>query len=205
VGPTETDIPRRKFIATATIAIGGVIGLALTIPIAGSLVPEVGAGGTNWTPLDAAGWKELQIATDKPVNINISLNVKDAYLPRQTAAQSVWGIKVKDLSRFKSARPDLFSSAGRDTLPYSLVTMGFAIFSPVCPHLGCSYVWDDNANRFICHCHGSQYTYEGEHVAGPAARGLDPLPLREHSGNAQIEWIRYAPTIPSRLVVSYVD
>jgi menaquinol-cytochrome c reductase iron-sulfur subunit len=199
------EISRRKFMANATIAIGGVIGLGLAIPIVGALIPDVGSGGASWTPLDAAGWKQLQTATDKAIKIDINLKSKDAYLPEQSAPQSVWGIKVKDPAKFKADRPDLFGPAGKDSLPYSIVNLGFVIFSPICPHLGCFYGYDSDANKFHCPCHGSQFDGEGKHIAGPAARGLDPLPLREQSGVAQVEWIRYAPTVPDRLVVSYTS
>lgn len=192
--------------ANATITIGGLIGLGLAIPIVGSLIPDVGAGGATWTPLDAKGWKDLEASTSvAPVSISINLNTKDAYLPEQTMAESVWGIRVKDPSKFKTDRPDLYTTGGKDTLPYEIVTMGFVIFSPICPHLGCHYQWNGDASRFQCPCHGSQFDPKGRHVAGPAARGLDPLPLREQSGTAQIEWIRYQPTIPDRIVVSYTD
>lgn len=189
--------------ANATIAIGGFIGLALAIPIVGSLVPDIGSGGATWTPLDAAGWKELQAATDKAVKIDFNLSTKDAYLPTQSIPESVWGIKVSDLSKFKAARPDLFKPSGQATVPYQVVTLGFALFSPICPHLGCRYNYDSDANKFACPCHGSQFDNVGAHIAGPAARGLDPLPLREQSGVAQVEWIRFKPTIPDRIVVSY--
>ncbi len=199
------ELTRRTFMANATLAIGGVIGLGLVIPILGSLIPDVGAGGASWTPLDAAGWDELQKATDKAVQININLRAKDAYLPMQAASESVWGVKVKDVSKFKATRTDLFTPAGKDELPYEIVTLGFVIFSPICPHLGCHYNYDATANKFACPCHGSQFDDAGAHIAGPAARGLDPLPLREQSGKAQVEWIRYKPTIPDRIVVSYTD
>ena len=201
---THDEITRRKFMANATVAIGGLIGLALAIPIVGSLVPDLGGGGATWTPLDDAGWKELQSATDKAVKIDFNLKAKDAYLPEQGLAESVWGIKVKDPSKFQSARTDLFPG-GKDSLPYQIVNLGFVIFSPICPHLGCRYNYDADANKFACPCHGSQFNEQGSHIAGPAARGLDPLPLREQSGVAQIEWIRYKPTIPDRLVVSYTS
>lgn len=200
---TPLDISRRTFMANFTIVAGGVIGLALTIPIVGSLLPDVGAGGATWTPLDEAGWKELQAATDKAVKIDFNLSSKDAYLPQESAPESVWGIKVSDLSKFMKERTDLFTPLGKDTLPYRIVTMGFVIFSPICPHLGCFYQYNADANKFQCPCHGSQFNYDGAHIAGPAARGLDPLPLREQAGQAQIEWIRYKPTIPDRIVVSY--
>jgi menaquinol-cytochrome c reductase iron-sulfur subunit len=201
---THEEITRRKFMANATLTIGGLIGLGLAIPIVGALIPDVSGGGATWTPLDEAGWKELQAATDKAVKIDIQLKSKDAYLPEESAPQSVWGIKVKDPAKFKTARPDLFQN-GKDMLPYQIVTMGFAIFSPICPHLGCFYQYNADANKFQCPCHGSQFTHDGEHIAGPAARGLDPLPLREQSGTAEVEWIRYQPTIPDRIVISYTS
>ena len=173
--------------ANATIAISGVIGLTLAIPIVGSLIPDVGAGGASWTPLDETGWKQLQSATDKAIKIDINLKSKDAYLPEQSSPQSVWGIKVKDPQKFTRDRTDIFGAAGKDTLPYPIVTLGFVLFSPICPHLGCYYNYDASANKFVCPCHGSQFDQYGARLAGPTARGLDPLPLREQSGVAQCE------------------
>lgn len=199
------EISRRKFMANATITIGGLIGLGLAIPIVGSLIPDVGAGGATWTALDEAGWKDLQTATDKAVQINFNLSTRDAYLPTQSTPEAVWGIKVTDPAKFKADRSDLFGPGGKDSLPYQIVTMGFVIFSPICPHLGCRYNYDATANKFACPCHGSQFDNMGSHIAGPAARGLDPLPLRAQSGKAEIEWIRYKPTVPDRIVVSYTS
>ena len=54
------------------------------------------------------------------------------------------------------ARPELFS--GSDKLPYPVVNMGFVVFSPICPHLGCKYAWNDAQNKFLCPCHGSVYS-----------------------------------------------
>jgi menaquinol-cytochrome c reductase iron-sulfur subunit len=200
---TPQEISRRQWMGNATIAISGVIGLTLAIPIVGSLIPDVGAGGATWTPLDENGWTQLQAATDTPVHIDINLKSKDAYLPEQSSPQSVWGIKVKDPLKFMRDRSDLFGPDGKDLLPYPIVNMGFVLFSPICPHLGCYYQWQGAQNRFLCPCHGSTYDPNGALTHGPAARGLDPLPLREATGVAQCEWIRYAPTIPDRLVISY--
>ena len=81
--------------------------------------------------------------------------------------------------------------------------MNFVILSPICPHLGCRPIWNSDANRFQCPCHGSQFNLDGEHLAGPAPRGMDPLPLREQSGTAEIMWIRYRTSIPDRVIISY--
>jgi cytochrome b6-f complex iron-sulfur subunit len=47
-----------------------------------------------------------------------------------------------------------------------------AIFK-VCTHLGCLYNWQEQEFKFICPCHGSQFTYEGDFIQGPAPRALD--------------------------------
>lgn len=43
----------------------------------------------------------------------------------------------------------------------------------VCTHLGCLYKWNDEANKFQCPCHGSEFTREGDYIKGPAPRSLD--------------------------------
>lgn len=42
----------------------------------------------------------------------------------------------------------------------------------VCTHLGCVVPWNKAENKFMCPCHGSQYSPTGAVVRGPA-----PLPL----------------------------
>ncbi|HUA09258.1 MAG TPA: ubiquinol-cytochrome c reductase iron-sulfur subunit [Candidatus Acidoferrales bacterium] len=192
--------------ANATLVVGGLIGLGLAIPIVGSLLPEAGGNKGSWAPLSADEFKTLESATNKPIKLDFTLKSKDSYLPEQSSGEYVWGIKV-DKAKFDAARTDL-PKAG--TLPYfdgsyDIVTMNFVILSPICPHLGCRPIWSDDANRFQCPCHGSQFSLDGEHLAGPAPRGMDPLPFKEQSGAAEIMWIRYQTSIPDRVIISYTS
>jgi menaquinol-cytochrome c reductase iron-sulfur subunit len=197
------EVSRRTFMANATIAIGGIVGVVLAIPIVGSLLPPKNSATGSWAPLSAQELDALRKATEKPVKISFTLKYADGYLPEQAAQEYSWGIKV-DPAKFRAARPDIFDEpGGKPDVPYDVVTMGFVIFSPICPHLGCYYAWNDAQNRFMCPCHGSQYTFNGAHVAGPAPRGLDPLPLRERNGTAEVTWIVYQSNTPQRIVVSY--
>lgn len=197
------EISRRTFMANATLTIGGIVGVVLAIPIIGSLLPPKNSSAGSWAPLSAEELAALQKATDKPVKMTFTLKFTDAYLPEQSVPEYVWGIKV-DPAKFQSARPDIFNLPGsKPNVPYDVVNMGFVVFSPICPHLGCYYNWSDAANRFMCPCHGSQYTFDGTHVAGPAPRGLDPLPFREQNGAAEVTWIIYQSNSPQRIVVSY--
>ena len=41
-----------------------------------------------------------------------------------------------------------------------------------CTHLGCTPSWFDDQKRFKCPCHGSNYTLQGDVIAGPAPRPL---------------------------------
>jgi cytochrome b6-f complex iron-sulfur subunit len=50
---------------------------------------------------------------------------------------------------------------------------GFLAIYKVCTHLGCLYNWNDQENKFLCPCHGSQFQANGEYIAGPAPRSLD--------------------------------
>ena len=201
---TAEEISRRTFMANATLTIGGIIGLGLAIPIVGSLIPQGSAAKGTWAPLTADELASLKAATEKPVKLEFTLKAKDSYLPEQSSGEYVWGVKV-DPSKFAKLRPDLPKSLPFSDGTYDVVNMDFVIFSPICPHLGCRPVWADDAKRFQCPCHGSQFGIDGEHLAGPAPRGLDPLPFEEKSGTASIMWIRYEASVPDRIVLSYTS
>ena len=196
--------------ANATLVIGGVIGLGLAIPIVGSLIPAGSSAKGRWAPLSQDEFNSLQAATAKPVKLEFTLKSKDSYLPEQSSGEYVWGIKVKSADVFMK---DRLTDTGapeftKPTLPYAdgeydIVNMNFVILSPICPHLGCRPQWHSDVNRFQCPCHGSQFDLDGNHLAGPAPRGMDPLPLREQSGTAEVMWIRYQTSIPDRVIVSY--
>jgi menaquinol-cytochrome c reductase iron-sulfur subunit len=186
--------------ANATVTLGGVIGLVLAVPLVGSLIPAADANKASESPLTPDEYKQLQSATDKPIKVTFEKRTKDGYLPEQDDEQFVWAVKTTE-AQMKAARPQLFE--GDEKLSYPVVTMGFTIFSPICPHLGCRFNWSDDLKKFACPCHGSQFTNLGEHTAGPALRGLDPLPLADSDGKAAITWITYKNNTPDHIVLSY--
>jgi len=46
-----------------------------------------------------------------------------------------------------------------------------------CTHLGCAAQWNEDAQRFQCRCHGSEFDRLGDVIGGPAPRPLDVLPI----------------------------
>jgi Rieske Fe-S protein len=208
------EIGRRRFLVQATIAMGSVVGLGLVIPLAATLWPkqELLNANKGWSPLTPDEFAALKASLDKPVKINFTKkNLVDGYLTSDQAYY-VWGIHLNDqeMAQFKAERPDLFDPGQRGDVNFDVGTLGFVLFSSVCPHLQCKFAWDDGLKAFLCPCHGSQFSKLGVHMKkpdgsfiGPAPRGLDPVPFREQAGSAEVEWVKYAANIPTRLIVSY--
>lgn len=76
------------------------------------------------------------------------------------------------------------------------------VFSSICPHLGCTVQWNTSRNDFLCPCHGSVFNREGKHVAGPARRGMDPLPTDQKEGDLLVHFEFFREDVPYRDVVS---
>lgn len=195
---TPEEQTRRTFMANAVVALGGVIGLGLAVPLLASLVPAADANTSEWSPLTPDEVSALKKATDKPIKVTFNLHETNGYFGASDTEQFFWAIK-SDEAKMRASRPQLFE--GVEKVPYPVVSMGFVVFSPICPHLGCKYSWNDAQNKFICPCHGSEYTNLGEHVAGPALRGLDPLPLRDFQGKVEVTWIEYKQGTPDHIVL----
>jgi Rieske Fe-S protein len=210
---TPEEISRRAFLARATIATGTLVGLGLAIPLVTTLVPsqELVDANKGYAPLNKDEFAELERTTDKPIKIFFRKLVTDGYFKMDTEYY-VWGVKLGpgELQTLQAERPDLFTPKATQALGFEVGQLGFVMWSPLCPHLNCKYDWDEGLGAFLCPCHGSEFTKFGVHkknaqgqYIGPAPRGLDPLPFREQSGMAEVEWVKYAANTPSILRVSY--
>jgi len=60
-------------------------------------------------------------------------------------------------------------------------------FAITCPHLGCSYNYDDGLRHFLCPCNGSQFALDGSIVHGPAAAPLSHLTWQPGPAANEIE------------------
>lgn len=60
------------------------------------------------------------------------------------------------------------------------------VFAITCPHLGCSYAFDDGKKHFVCPCHGSEFALDGSVLHGPATAPLSHLTWAPGSGSNEI-------------------
>ena len=61
------------------------------------------------------------------------------------------------------------------------------VFNTTCTHLGCSVPWDEEKNQFVCPCHGSTFSLNGEVLTAPAPRPLDIYSVRIENGVVMVD------------------
>lgn len=63
----------------------------------------------------------------------------------------------------------------------------FLALSIKCPHLGCSIIWDQEADEFVCPCHSSRFSREGNVTSAPAPRAMDFFRLELKMGRIFVD------------------
>lgn len=161
---------RRSFLKVATCALGGGIGLVTVAP-AIRLVLDPAGKQTVTTPADP-----IDLGAAERLRIGPAWRKVDVIAP---VVHDAW----------TTARNVVLGGAW---IRRSADTQIEAL-SATCPHLGCAVGWDAERAGFLCPCHNSRWTENGEVVAnsGPAKRALDPLPIEIKDGRLRLTWVRY--------------
>lgn len=162
------DLRRRRFLKIATCALGGGVAGTVVVPAVRYLLYPVGEHTVTSAdePIDALPESRIK-AGMPPVRVAlVARSQRDAWgTVRDVPLGAAWLVREKDGA--------------------------VQAFSAVCPHLGCSIGYDDEHERFKCPCHDSVFSRAGERLAGPAQRGMDPLPIDVKDGRLRITWVRY--------------
>lgn len=64
---------------------------------------------------------------------------------------------------------------------------GLLVLSLKCTHLACSVSWDVSKKEFICPCHASQFSMNGNVINPPAPRALDYYPVMVEQGVIKVD------------------
>ena len=159
--------PRSRFLEGATLGLGAVIGVIVTLPAAGfALLPgflkqkgrKVDLGPIS--DFEENKWKVVTFARD-PTNANISR--RTAFVRNNGLLDGVPSFTV--ISN-RCAHVGCPVQPGGPVFEKDEKTIktanGDVLVTPVLPAAG-----------FICPCHGGSYDQEGNRIAGPPVRGLD--------------------------------
>lgn len=99
-----------------------------------------------------------------------------------------FGQGVPQSKRLKFASRDGFRELEKSRNVWVTLQNGdLTVFSSVCTHLGCNVLWKTAEGRFVCPCHGGQFSPEGKVLAGPPPRPLDRLPSKVENGKVWVQ------------------
>lgn len=154
---TPEAINRRKFLTQLSIALGGLTGVALVVPVAAFIVaPLFKKPPILWRPVGAL--TQFKVGETVQVSFEDSSPVAWAGITAKTAA---WLRRVSDTS--------------------------FTCFAVNCSHLGCPVTWLPGARLFMCPCHGGVYYEDGRVAAGPPPQSLFTYDTRINNGQVEVK------------------
>lgn len=103
---------------------------------------------------------------------------KNVYIPKQL-------IEAGSVNSYESNSVTVFRG-GRFYLT-RLEDGGFIALSLRCTHLGCSIEWEEDKKRFICPCHSSAFSMNGDVLNPPAPKALDYYPIIIENGILKVD------------------
>ncbi len=143
---------RRAFFKAGIAFIGGLISLAMGVPLVGfAISPALKKVSKKWVDL---GIVDL-LKDSHYKKINYTFQSKDGWV---------------EINKKRS----VYVTDGGDG--------NFVVFSRVCTHLGCLVRWDEKKGQFLCPCHGGVFDKAGNVVVGPPPRPLEKLPVKVEDG-----------------------
>ncbi len=171
---TPPHSTRRSFLSLVTVALGGVVGAVLAVPIVQAIIfptrKRVVSGPGDPVPVasaDAVGTKPLRVEITAATQ-------RDAWA-------KVTNVRLGAAWLLRDAQNQI------------------KCFSTTCPHLGCAVDYDPQADHFKCPCHNSAFDKDGGRIEGPAKRGLDPLETTvDAEGRVLVKFARFKIDVPER-------
>ena len=149
---------RRDFLNLSVNTVGAVITAVLGVPLAAYFMdPALKMGAEG-----AGNWTKLAPAAalkDDPVAYIVNTIKMDGFL-KQNFQATVYAYNWQGKPR---------------------------ALSNVCPHLGCPVAWTPGDHKFHCPCHGSVFNEAGDHIAGPAPRGMTELDTKIENGDFYVK------------------
>lgn len=120
---------------------------------------------------------------------------------RRIAPVEEFKVGETKLVKFQNAQPRPWSGPTEQTASWlrRVSDNEFTAFAIYCTHLGCPVRWTEDAQLFLCPCHGGVYNKDGSNAAGPPPRPLDKYPARIYQGYVEIQTSPIPVTVPHKM------
>ncbi len=159
----HTNKGRRNFLKISSVVLSSLIGIAYAVPLIRAFISPA----LQQTVSRPTGLLEVGSISDCQINIPRKVRIVDTKIDAwtkfpPTSIGAVWIIMDKNKK--------------------------FAVFTSICPHLGCGINWDENSGNFVCPCHDSFFDIEGNVLSGPSPRGMDTLETEIKDGKIFVKY-----------------
>jgi len=153
----EMKESRRSFIVKSLLIGNAIVGLLLSIPVIGALIAPL-------VKDDKRLWRKIGPVDKFQIGKTVLVSYKDA-------SQYSWsGTTAQTAAWLRRVSEDEFIA-----------------YSVNCTHLGCPVRWINDAQLFLCPCHGGVYNKDGSNASGPPRLPLPKYPVRVRNNQVEIE------------------
>lgn len=152
----ESSPQRRRFLARLSVGLGCLGAALVGVPVAGFLLAPLFESV-------ARKWRSVGVANAFKSGETVEVRFEDA---SSVAWAGVTGQTGAWLRRETDGQ--------------------FVAFAINCTHLGCPVRWLQQAELFMCPCHGGVYYKDGTVAAGPPPKPLTKYPVRVNQGQVEI-------------------
>jgi menaquinol-cytochrome c reductase iron-sulfur subunit len=152
---------RRDFLTLLNLGIASLVGVIIGLPVIGVLVAPM-------LRKEPEVWESVGDESGFNIGDTVEVNFSDP------SALPWTGVAAKTGAWLRRESQDQFRA-----------------FALNCTHLGCPVHWLQDAELFMCPCHGGVYYKDGNVAAGPPPRPLVTYPVRINNGKVEI---RTSPT-----------
>ena len=148
---------RRTFLIKVLWVLSGIVGILVSIPVIGALIAPL-------FRVTSREWRKVGKVSDFQSGKTVMVKFRNSDpLPwsGETSKTASWLRKISDTE--------------------------FIAFSVNCRHLGCPVRWQEDAEIFLCPCHGGVYNKDGSRAAGPPPLGLAKYKVRIQNEYVEIQ------------------
>ncbi len=154
----EPDSPaRRRFLTGVCVSLSAVASAVAGVPVVGFVIAPL-------LRKEERTWRRVGAVQDFKVGVTVAVtfpNARSVSWDGPTGRTAAWLRRLKDEE--------------------------FVAFAITCTHLGCPVQWKEDANLFMCPCHGGVYYANGDVAGGPPPRPLPRYNVRVRAGQVEIE------------------
>lgn len=154
--PDSDELTRKDFLTRISLGIAGLSAVVMAVPVVSALVAPL-------LEKNGSFWRTVGQVDDFPVGSTRLVSFENAN------SEPYAGMLTKSAAWLRRTDTDTFIA-----------------FAVNCSHLGCPVRWEENAQLFMCPCHGGVYYRDGTVAAGPPPRRLTEYRVRVQNKAVQL-------------------